>query len=169
MGATMSRAGRKRKTNPIRGAGWRERSEDASVLTKWHRARDVFLAIGGDRRMASQAGKEFAARHLSALEVEVVDRWNEMLEENYRVVYNLTRHAHPTALERAGVSLRAEDPERVARFRERFEKARDAILEGAGKSALNALNRLCGDEASSSVLPDARRGIAQLVVHWHLT
>jgi hypothetical protein len=168
MGATMSRAGRKRKMGAVRGAGWRERSEDPAIMGRWHRARDVFLEIGGDRRMASQAGKMFAARRLSALEVEVVDRWDEMLTENYRIVYNLTRNAHPTALERAGVSLRAEDPERVARFRQRFEAARDAILE-AGRPALNALNRLCADEASSSVLPDARRGIAQLVAHWHLT
>jgi hypothetical protein len=38
----------------------------------------------------------------------------------------------------------------------------------AGTKALNALNRLCHDEASAGVLPDARKGLAQLIVHFRL-
>jgi hypothetical protein len=55
----------------------------------------------------------------------------------------------------------------VAEFREHFEEARQAVLL-AGKPALLALDRLCRDEASTSVLPDAKRALAQLVVHFRL-
>ena len=134
MGATMSRAGRKRKANaPRKAAGqidWYAEREDAALLTKWHRARDAFLeGIGGDRRMASQAGKLFCQRRLSALELEAIDRWCEKLVAYDRIVLGMARSAHPTALERAGVSLRADlDPERI-------QQLSRALRRGAGRGA----------------------------------
>ena len=64
----MSRAGRKRK-NVTRKAGrvdWRAMAEDPSLLTKWTAARDRYLEMGANPRMASQAGKLYALRHLTA-------------------------------------------------------------------------------------------------------
>jgi len=174
MGATMSRAGRKRKTNVPRGKSghvdWYAEREDAALLTKWHRARDAFLeGIGGDRRLASQAGKLFCQRKLSALELEALDRWSEKLVAYDRIVLGVARNAHPTALERAGVSLRMDlDPERIRQFRERFDAAQDAVLT-AGRRALRDLNRLCRDEAAMQALPEARKGLAALIAHWRLT
>ena len=58
-------------------------------------------------------------------------------------------------------------PEEVERFLARFQPAQDAILK-AGKPVLVALNRLCHDEAASSVRDEARKGLAQLIVHFRL-
>jgi hypothetical protein len=168
MGATMSRAGRKRKTGAIRGAGWRERSEDPAVLTKWNRARDNFLAFGADPILASQAGKLFAFHDLSAFELEAAKRWCVLLTTYDRVILNMARSTRGSALERAGQSLAQEhDPEWIAAFRERFDAAQDAVL-AAGRPALTALNRLCRDEAASSVLLESRKGLAALVAYFRL-
>jgi len=167
----MARAGRKRKANVQRVAGridwWAER-EDPAVATKWHLARDKYLAMGANPAMASQAGKLYALRQLSELEVEAVERWRRFLLVNRRVVLGLASEMHGSALERVGASLAQErDPEWVRQFREKFEAAQAAILQ-AGKPALSALNRLCRDEASSSVLPEARKALATLIAHFHL-
>jgi len=100
--------------------------------------------------------------------VEAAKRWAEMLSTNRRVVVGMAGAMHGSAIFRAGAGLSLErDPEWVAEFRQRFEDARAAVL-GAGRAALSALNRLCSDEASTSVLPDAKRALAQLVVHFRL-
>jgi hypothetical protein len=138
-------------------------------MTKWHRARDYILELGGNPRMASQAGRLFVERRLTALEIEAIDRWCEDLAFYDRVVLNLARSVHPSSLERAGVSLRVDiDPERLQAFRERFDAAQAAIL-AAGRPALRDLNRLCRDEAAMQALPEARKGLAALIAHWHLT
>ena len=170
----MSRAGRKRKPNVPRGKGghidWYTEREDAAVATKWHRARDAFIeGIGGDRRMASQAGKLFALRYLSPLEIEAIDRWCEQLAVYNRVIISKSRAVQPSSMERLGVSLGDDwSEERIQRFRERFDKAQDAVLM-AGRPALRDLNRLCHDEAVMQALPEARKGLAALIAHWHLT
>ena len=166
----MSRAGRKRKESP-RKAGridWRQTREEPAIATKWHRGRDNFLAFGGDHFLASQPGKLYVFKELTALEVEAAKRWAEMLSTNRRLVVGMTGETQGSAIFRAGASLSPErDPQWVAEFREHFEEARGAVLI-AGRSALSALNRLCRDEASTSVLPDAKRALAQLVVHFRL-
>ena len=169
----MSRAGRKRKDVPRKGGriDWWERREDPTVATKWHLARDRFLeGLGGNPRLASQAGKLFALHQLTELEVEMVDRWCELLVTNRRVVVGMAAEMRGSALERVGASLaRERDPEWIAAFRERFEAAQNHVLMMAGgKSALRALNRLCRDEASTSVLPEAKRALAALIVHFRL-
>jgi hypothetical protein len=170
----MSRAGRKRKANVLRGKGgkvdWYAEREDAAVATKWHRARDAFVeGIGGDRRMASQAGKLFALRYLSPLEIEAIDRWCEQLAVYNRIIIARARTVQPSSLERLGVSLGDDwSEERIARFRDRFDKAQDAVL-SAGRPALRNLNRLCHDEAVMQALPEARKGLVQLIAHWRLT
>jgi hypothetical protein len=167
----MSRAGRKRKQDLPRKAGridWRQTREEPAIATKWHRGRDNFLAFGGDQFLASQAGKMFVFKELTALEMEAAKRWSEMLVTQRREIVGMSGEMHGSMLFRAaaGVSLRR-DPDWIAEFNERFEAARDAILQ-AGKPALSALNRLCRDEASSSVLLEAKRALAQLVVHFRL-
>ena len=165
----MSRAGRKRKDLP-RKAGridWRQTREEPAVSTKWHRARDNILGFGGDQFLGSQAGKMFVFRELTALEVEAAKRWSEMLAA-YRRVIGSAGEIRGSSMGQAGASLsRERDPQWVAEFREHFEDARQAVLL-AGKPALLALDRLCRDEASTSVLPEAKRALAQLVVHFRL-
>jgi hypothetical protein len=166
----MARAGRKRK-DVARKAGridwWAER-EDPAVATKWHLARDRYLEMGANPAMASQAGKLYALRQLSELEVEAAERWRRFLLTNRRVVLGLASEMRGSALERVGASLAQErDPEWVRQFREKFEAAQAAILQ-AGKPALSALNRLCRDEAASSVLPEVHRALVPLIVHFHL-
>jgi len=166
----MSRAGRKRKQDLPRKAGridWRQTREEPAVATKWHRGRDNFLAFGGDQYLASQAGKLYVFRELTALEVEAAKRWAEMLAA-YRRVIGSAGEIRGSGMGQAGASLsRERDPQWVAEFREHFEEARQAVLL-AGKPALLALDRLCRDEAATSVLPDAKRALAQLVVHFRL-
>lgn len=167
----MSRAGRKRR-DVARKAGridWWERREDPAAATKWHIARDRFLeGLGGNPRLASQAGKMFSLRYLTELEIEAADRWCNLLDGYDRIVLGMVRQVHPPALERLGVSLHDQrDAERVLQFREHFDPAQDAVL-GAGKPALAALNRLCRDEAAMSVLPEAKRALAALIVHFRL-
>ena len=169
----MTRVGRKRRAVARKNGriDWRaEQEEDPALATKWHRARDAFLNdLGGDRRLASQAGKLFVHRNLSAIELEACDRWSELLAGYDRIVLGMTRTAHPPALERLGVSLGSEmDLDRVAQFRDRFDAAQASVVNGAGKRCLTALNRLCRDEAASSVLVDARAALAQLVDHFRL-
>jgi hypothetical protein len=80
----------------------------------------------------------------------------------------MVRQVHPPALERLGVSLHDQrDAERILQFRERFDPAQDAVR-AVGKPALSALNRLCRDEAALSVLPEAKRALAALIVHFRL-
>jgi hypothetical protein len=171
-GVTMARAGRKRRDAPRKRGkvDWYAEREDATASTKWHRARDAFLeGIGGDRRMASQAGKLFALRYLTPLEIEAIDRWCEYLSVYNRIIIGKARTVQPSTLERLGVSLDAGwSEERIARFRERFDKAQDAVLQ-AGRPALRDLNRLCHDEAVMQALPEAHKGLAALIAHWHLT
>lgn len=168
----MSRAGRKRRQDLPRKAGridWRQAREEPAVATKWHRARDNILAFGGDHFLASQAGKLYVFRELTALEVEAARRWTEMLATYRREVVGMSGDIHGSMPGRGvGSSLsRARDPQWLAEFQQRFENAREAVLT-AGRPALSALNRMCRDEASSSVLPQAKRALAQLVVHFRL-
>jgi len=167
----MARAGRKRK-DVARKAGridWRAEREDPTLTATWARARDAFLEFGKQPFLVSQAGRAYVFRQLTAVEVEAAQRWSVLLAEYDRLILGLVRSVHPPALERAGVSLPDErDPERIAEFRrERFDPARNAAL-AAGMPALVALNRLCRDEASSSVMPQAKLALAQLVVHFRL-
>ena len=167
----MSRAGRKRKDVPRKHGryDWREAKEDPSVLAKWHRGRDHFLAFGGDPMFASQAGKLFAFHQLDAAQVEAAKRWCMMLGTYDRVVLGLVRELRGSVMDRVGLSLaREHDPEWVRAFRERFDEVQGVILQLAGKSGLTAVNRLCRDEASSSVLPEARKALAALVAHFRL-
>jgi hypothetical protein len=171
MGVLMSRAGRKRKNVP-RLAGridWRAEREDPTLTATWSRAREAFLEFGKSPFLVSQAGRAFVFRQLTAVEAEAAQRWSVLLADYDRLILGLVRSVHPPALERAGVSLPDErDPERIAQFRhERFDPAREAILQ-AGMPALVALNRLCRDEASSSVMPQAKLALAQLVAHFRL-
>ena len=169
MGATMSRAGRKRKMGAVRGAGWRERSEDPSLLGKWNRARDAYLELGGNPFLGSQAGKLFAVhKSLAPAEVEAAYRWCVFLTTYDRVILNMARSTRGSALERAGQSLAKEhDAEWIAAFRERFDAAQNAVL-AAGRPALTALNRLCRDEAAQQALPEARKGLSALIAHFRL-
>jgi hypothetical protein len=166
----MARAGRKRRDTIRRGGRidwWAER-EDPTVATKWHRARDNILAYGGDPYLVSQSGKLFVFRQLTVVQVEAAKRWSEMLSTYRRVVVGMSGNIHGSALDRVGQGLaREQDPAWIAEFCERFEAAQDAILE-TGKPALSAVNRLCRDEASTSVLPDAKRALAALIVHFRL-
>ena len=167
----MRIVGRKRRSAPRRSGriDWRLEREDPAVTTKWHRARDAFLnGIGGDRRMASQAGRMFARRSLTAIEIEAIDRWCEMLEVYDREVLNRSRTVRPAGLERSGATLRPDNADRMQRFREKFDAAEKAMIAQAGKEALTALNRLCRDEAASSVMEEAKRAIAVLVLHFRL-
>jgi len=167
----MARAGRKRR-DTIRKGGridwWAER-EDPTLTATWSRARDAFLEFGKSPFLVSQAGRAYVFRQLTAVEIEAAQRWSMLLADYDRLILGLVRSAHPPALERAGVSLPDErDPERIAEFRrERFDPAREAAL-AAGMPALVALNRLCRDEASSSVVPQAKLALAQLVAHFRL-
>jgi len=167
----MARAGRKRR-DTTRKAGridwWAER-EDPTLTATWSRARDAFLEFGKSHWLASQAGRAFVFRRLTSVEAEAAQRWSVLLADYDRLVLGLVRSVHPPALERMGASLPDErDPERIAEFRrERFDPAREAVL-SAGKPALVALNRLCRDEASSSVMPQAKLALAQLVAHFRL-
>jgi hypothetical protein len=170
----MARAGRKRKDVARRNDGdrvdWRAVREDPAVATKWHKGRDHFLeGLGGNPRLASQAGKLFALRLLTALEVEVVDRWCEWLVTNRRVVVGMTGEIHGSALDRVGSGMaRERDPEWVREFSERFNAAQDYVVLTCGKPALMALNRLCRDEAAMMVLPEAKRALAALIAHFRL-
>ena len=119
--------------------------------------------------MATQAGKLFAQRRLTALEVEAVDRWCEMLHTWDRVILDMGAHRAALGSGAAGRQPRRRlDAERLQRFRERFDAAQNAML-AAGRPALRDLNRLCRDEAAMQALPEARKGLAQLIAHWHLT
>jgi hypothetical protein len=166
----MARAGRKRKDVP-RLAGrrdWRQLVEDPSLLTKWTRARDNIVGYGGDHFLASQAGKLFVFRQLTALEIEAAKRWTVLLSEYDRLVLGMARTPPSVALERVGAGEGASaTPDEVKRFLARFQAAQDAILK-AGRPALVALNRLCHDEAASSVRDEARKGLAHLVTHFRL-
>ena len=166
----MARAGRKRKDVPrLHGRrDWRQLVEDPSLLTKWTRARDNIGAFGGDHFLASQAGKLFVFRQLTALEIEAAKRWSVLLKEYDRIVLNMARTPRSAALERV---VAGEDDsvtqDEIERFLARFQAAQDAILK-AGKPSLVALNRLCHDEAASSVRDEARKGLAPLIVHFRL-
>jgi len=168
----MARAGRKRKDVARRKDGgrvdWRALAEDPSLLTKWSRYRDRISELGGDPRTASQAGKMHYLRRLTTLEVEAADRWTELLAEYDRVILSMSRTPRPAPLERVppGEGY-TPTPEQVERFLARFQPVQAAVLQ-AGKPALAALNRLCHDEAASTVLPEAKRGLAQLIVHFRL-
>jgi hypothetical protein len=95
--------------------------------------------------------------------VEAAKRWGVLRTTNRRVVLGMAAEMRGSALERVGASLSQErDPEWVREFRERFNAAQEYVVLAAGKSALPALNRLCRDEASSSVLPEAKRALAAL-------
>jgi hypothetical protein len=166
----MARAGRKRK-DVARLAGrrdWRQLVEDPSLLTKWSRYRDRVSELGGNPKLASQAGKMHYLRQLTTLEAEAAERWSRMLDENYRLVLGMARTPPSVTLQRVsrGGGYDAA-PEELKRFQARFRAAQDAISM-AGTKALMAVNRLCHDEASSSVLPDAKRGLAQLIKHFRL-
>jgi len=166
----MSRAGRKRK-NVTRKAGrvdWRAMAEDPSLLTKWTAARDRYLEMGANPRMASQAGKLYALRHLTAVQVEAADRWTLLLGEYDRIILGMARTPSGGSLERfVRGGGRESSPDEVERFLARFQPVQNAVLQ-AGKPALSALNRLCRDEAASSVLDEARKGLTQLVAHFRL-
>jgi hypothetical protein len=74
----------------------------------------------------------------------------------------------PSSLERLGVNLGSDwDEDQVRIFRARFDAAQSAILR-YGRHTLVALNRLCRDEASSSVLPQAKVGLTALIIHFGL-
>jgi hypothetical protein len=166
----MARAGRKRK-DVARKAGridwWAEREEPA-VATKWHLARDRYLEMGANPAMASQAGKLYALRQLTELEVEAAERWTKLLAEYDRLILGMARTPSGGTLERFVRGGGHEgSPDEVKRFLGRFQAAQDAILK-AGRPSLAALNRLCRDEAASSVLDEARKGLAQLVMHFRL-
>jgi hypothetical protein len=166
----MARAGRKRKDVPrLHGRrDWRLLVEDPSLLTKWTRARDNIAAFGGSHFLASQAGKLYFLRRLTVLEIEAAERWTKLLAEYDRLILSMARTPRPAPLERVQVGEGyIPTPEEVERFLGRFQPARDAILR-AGRPALVALNRLCHDEAASSVRDDARKALAQLVVHFRL-
>jgi hypothetical protein len=166
----MARAGRKRKDVAHKNGrvDWRRLAEDPSLLTKWSRYRDRISELGGDPRTASQAGKMHYLRRLTALEAEAAERWTKLLAEYDRIILGMSRTARGATLERfiKGEGY-ADSPDEVKRFLGRFQGAQDAILR-AGKPSLAALNRLCRDEAASSVLDEARRGLAQLVMHFRL-
>jgi hypothetical protein len=166
----MARAGRKRK-DVLRRVGrvdWRAMAEDPSLLTRWNKARDDYLAMGSNPRMASQAGKLYVLRRLTTLEIEAADRWTKFLAEYDRIILGMSRTAPGATLERF---VRGEGyqvaPDEVKRFLGRFQAAQTAILV-AGTPALSALNRLCRDEASAGVLPEARRALAALIAHFRL-
>jgi hypothetical protein len=155
----MARAGRKRKNVP-RLAGridWRAEREDPTLTATWSRAREAFLEFGKNPFLASQAGRAYVFRQLTAVEAEAAKRWAEMLVTNRRVIIGQTG---------AGLS-RERDPAWIAEFRERFNELQAIILQ-AGKPALMALNKLCRDEAGEASLPQAKLGLAQLVVHFRL-
>lgn len=167
----MARAGRKRR-DVTRKAGrvdWRAEREDPTLTATWSRARDAYLEFGRSPFLASQSGRAYVFRQLTAVEVEAAQRWAVLLADYDRLVLGMVRSVHPPALERMGVSLADErDPVRIAQFRrERFDPAEGAALQ-AGRPALRALNRLCRDEAGSAALPQAKLALAQLVAHFRL-
>jgi len=167
----MARAGRKRKANVQRVAGridWRAEREDPTLTATWSRARDAYLEFGRNPFLASQAGRAYIFRDLTAVEAEAAQRWGVMLATNRRVIIGQTGNIHGSALDRAAAGLSHErDPEWIEAFRERFN-ATQAIILQAGKPALSALNRLCRDEASTAVMPQAKLALAQLVTHFRL-
>jgi hypothetical protein len=166
----MARAGRKRKdVARLNGRrDWRQLVEDPSLLTKWSRYRDRIGELGGDPHTASQAGKMHYLRHLTSLQVEAAERWTAYLAEYDRLILSMSRTPRPAPLERVQPGQGyIPTPEEVERFLARFQPAQDAILR-AGSPALAALNRLCRDEASSSVLPEAKRALESLAVHFGL-
>jgi hypothetical protein len=166
----MARAGRKRK-DVLRRVGrvdWRAMAEDPSLLTKWSRYRDRISELGADPQLASQAGKMHYLRKLTALEAEAAERWTKLLAEYDRLILGLSRTPPSVTLQRVSVGGGHEgSPDEVKRFLGRFQAAQTAISV-AGTPALRALNRLCRDEASSGVLPEAKRALAQLIVHFRL-
>jgi hypothetical protein len=166
----MARAGRKRRDTARKGGrvDWRAMAEDPSLLTKWSLARDRYLEMGANPRMASQAGKLYALRHLTAVEVEAADRWTLLLGEYDRIILGMARTPSGGSLERFVRGGGQESgPDEVERFLARFRPVQDAVLQ-AGKPALAALNRLCRDEAGSAALPQAKLALAALVAHFRL-
>lgn len=166
----MSRAGRKRKASLPRKAGrvdWRQMAEDPSLLTKWSRYRDRVSELGGDPKLISQSGKMHYLRQLTAVQAEAAERWTKLLVEADRVIYNMARNPPGASPERFSHGGREMPPEELKRFLARFYAAQEAIL-GAGRPALVALNRLCHDEASASVMAEAKKGLARLIVHFRL-
>jgi len=167
----MARAGRKRRDIARKGGriDWRAEREDPTLTATWSRARNAFLEFGRSPWLASQPGRAYVFKQLSAVEAEAAQRWSVLLADYDRLVLGLVRSVHPPALERAGASLPDErDPARIEEFRrERFDPARAAAL-AAGMPALVALNRLCRDEASSSAVPQAKLALAQLALHFRL-
>lgn len=163
---------RPRKTNVPRDQrgriDWRQIREDPSVLTKWNKARDLMLELGSSARLSTQRGKLFCTRQLNSVEFETANRWAEMLERYDRVVLGTRRSPSPPSLERHSPGEASEyDPERIERFRDAFKAAHDVVV-SAGKLAEAALNKLCREEASSAALPDARKALAVLSVHFGL-
>jgi hypothetical protein len=98
----MARAGRKRKDVP-RLAGrrdWRHLLEDPSLLTKWSRYRDRIGELGGNPKLASQAGKMHYLRKITALEAEAAERWTKLLAEYDRLILGMARTPSGGSLER---------------------------------------------------------------------
>lgn len=165
---TMSkRGGRPRRTGVDRYDNGRIR-EDPARLPKWNKARDLFLEIGGAHRLSTQRGKLFCLRQITDIEFEAANRWADLLEDNDRIFLGRRRSPSPPSLERMGASADSEfSEERIRRFREKFNAAH-AMLLTAGKVAEAAVNKLCRDETAGAMLPDARKGLAVLAVHFGL-
>jgi hypothetical protein len=118
-------------------------------------------------RLVSQSGKLHYLRQITVVEAEAVERWTKMLMEMDQVVYGMSRSPRGASTELFSGGGHSDSTEREKRILAQFRAAQEAILT-SGRSALLALNRLCMDEASSGVLPEARKGLAQLVVHFRL-
>jgi hypothetical protein len=166
----MSRAGRKRKVSLTRRNGrldWRQVAEDPSLLTRWSRFRDRVDELGGDPKLTSQSGKMFYLRQLTAVQAEAAERWTRLLVTADHVIYNMARSPVGAPPERFSSGGHEMTPEELKRFLARFYAAQEAVLV-AGTPALMALNRLCHDEAGASVMVEAKKGLAQLVLHFRL-
>lgn len=163
--------GRPRKKGVARKSGRIVASameDDPSLLPKWNRGRDFFLAIGGAPRLITQRGKLFCLRMLNDLEFEAANRWADLLDAYGRIKFGMSYHPRPPSLEGGrGRSLLEPDEDHVKAVLERVQNAHDAALQ-AGREATNALTRLCRDEASEACVQDARAALAYLILHFGL-
>lgn len=167
---TLSRKGRPRKSTAARHpSGALHRPEEApDRLPKWNRAREHFMDMGADPRLATQRGKLFCMRMLTDLEFEAANRWADLLDIYDSVILGQSRSPRSPAMERVSPGRGGEDaPEAIERFLARFRAAR-TVVGACGAVAEAALNKLCRDEASSAALPDAKKAMAALIAHFGL-
>lgn len=145
-----------------------EPREDVRSLPAWNRYRDHARELSLDPRLATQRGKLFWNKQLGEQEFEAANRFADMLEGYDMLVLGRRRTPASPSFERIGFGEGSErDPEAIEAFKGRFMDARKVLIDG-GKLVESATVRLCRDEAGGAHLPDAKRGLGLLAVHFGL-